>query len=135
MVIFRWKEDNEWNEKKESFLLASVRCRNDNKEVIVNTYGPRLNKRMKRIQEAGCVSIFAGILKDDNDKGEEYVRIGRVKKNDSRQTKSLGLVCRWKHGWMVTCCYLQWLWGRKVPRLIGAPIVTHRRNCGKSMEV
>ena len=63
-------------------------------EVIVNTYRPRLNKRMKRIKEAGCVSIFSGILKDDNDKQEEYVRIGRVKKIDSRQTKSLGLVCR-----------------------------------------
>ena len=35
---------------------------------------------MKIIQEAGCVSIFAGILKDDNDKREEYERIRRVKK-------------------------------------------------------
>ena len=33
---------------------------------------------MKRMQEAGCVSIFSGILKDDNDKREEYVRFGRV---------------------------------------------------------
>ena len=80
MVIVRWKEDNEWNEKEESFFLASVRCRKDNTEVIVNTYGPGLNKRMKRIQEAGCVSIFDGIMKDDNDKREEYVRIGRVEK-------------------------------------------------------
>ena len=110
--------------------MAIARCRKDNTEVIVNTYGPRLNERMKIIQEAGCVSIFAGILKDDNDKREEYVRIGRVKKNDSRQTKSLGLVCWWKHGWLVTCCSLQWLWGRKVPRLIGAPIVTHSWNFG-----
>ena len=46
--------------------------------MIVNMYGPRLNELMKRIQEAGCVSIFAIILKDDNDKREEYVRIGRV---------------------------------------------------------
>ena len=46
--------------------------------MIVNTYGPRLNEQMKRIQEVGCVSIFSGILKDDNDKREEYVRIGRV---------------------------------------------------------
>ena len=30
------------------------------------------------LQEAGCVSIFSGILKDENDKREEYVRIGRV---------------------------------------------------------
>ena len=37
-----------------------------------------MNERMKRIQEAGCVSIFSGILKEDNDKREEYVRIGRV---------------------------------------------------------
>ena len=76
VVLFRWKEDNEWNEKKESFLLASARCRKENTEVIVNTYGPRLNERMKRIQEAGFVSIFARILKDGNDKREEYVRIG-----------------------------------------------------------
>ena len=80
VVIVRWKEDNEWNEKEESFLLASVRRIKYNTELIVNTYGPRLNKRMNRIQEAGCVSIFAGILKYDNDKREEYVRIGRVKK-------------------------------------------------------
>ena len=78
VVIVRWKEDNEWNEKEESFLLASVRCRKDNTEVIVNTYGPRLNERTKRIHEAGCVSIFAGILKDDNDKREECVIVGRV---------------------------------------------------------
>ena len=64
--------------KRKVFSLASVRCRKDNTEVIVNTYRPRMNERMKRIQEAGCVSIFAGILKDDNDKREEYVRIGRV---------------------------------------------------------
>ena len=78
MVIVCWKEDNEWNEKEESFPLASVRCRKDNTEVIVNTYGPRFNKQMKIIQVAGCVSIFSGILNDDNDKREEYVRIGRV---------------------------------------------------------
>ena len=60
--------------------LASARCRKYNTEVIVNIYGLRLNERMKRIQEAGCVSIFSGILKDDNDKREEYMRIGRVKK-------------------------------------------------------
>ena len=59
--------------------MARARCRKDNTEVIVNTYGPRLNKQMNRIQEAGCVSIFDGIMKDDNDKREEYVRIGRVK--------------------------------------------------------
>ena len=58
VIIVRWKEDNEWNEKEESFSLASVRCRKDNMEVIVNTYRPRLNELMKRIQEAGCVSIF-----------------------------------------------------------------------------
>ena len=46
-------------------------------------------------------------------------------------TKSLGSMCRLKHGWLVTCCSLQWLWGRKVPRLIGAPIVTHLRKSGK----
>ena len=45
---------------------------------ICLTYGPRLNERMKIIQEAGCVSIFSIILKDDNDKREEYVRIGQV---------------------------------------------------------
>ena len=45
-----------------------MRCIKDNTEVIVNTYRPRLNEQMKRIQDAGCVSIFAGILKDDNDK-------------------------------------------------------------------
>ena len=55
-----------------------MRCRKDNTEVIVNMYRPRLNKRMKRIQEAGSVSIFSGILKDDNNKREEYVIIGRV---------------------------------------------------------
>ena len=49
-------------------MLASARCRNDNTEVIVNVYGPRLNKLMKIIQEAGCVYIFSGILKDENDK-------------------------------------------------------------------
>ena len=58
--------------------MESARCRKDNTEVIVNMYGPRLNKRMKIIQEASCVSIFVGILKDDNDKREEYVRIRRV---------------------------------------------------------
>ena len=42
------------------------------------THGPRLNEQMKRIQEAGCVYIFSGILKDDNDKQEEYVIFGRV---------------------------------------------------------
>ena len=30
VVIIRWKEDNEWKEKEESFLLAGVRCRKDN---------------------------------------------------------------------------------------------------------
>ena len=59
-------------------MLASVRCRKDNTDVIVNMYGPRLNELMKRIQEAGCVSIFSGILKDDNDKREEYITIGIV---------------------------------------------------------
>ena len=78
VVIVRWKEDNEWNEKDESFLLASTRCRMENTEVIVNTYRPRLNERMKIIQESGCVSIFSGILKDYNDKREEYVIIGLV---------------------------------------------------------
>ena len=68
VVIFRLKEDKEWNEKEESFSLASARYRKDNRDVIVNTYGPRFNKQMNRIQEAGCVYIFAGILKDDNDK-------------------------------------------------------------------
>ena len=38
---------------------------------------------MNRIQEAGCKFIFSGILKDDNDKREEYTRIGRVKKKRS----------------------------------------------------
>ena len=33
VVIVCWKEDNEWNEKEESFSLASVRCRKDNTEV------------------------------------------------------------------------------------------------------
>ena len=46
--------------------------------MIVNTYGPGLKKQTKRIQEAGCVSIFDGMLKDGNDKQEEYARIGRV---------------------------------------------------------
>ena len=59
--------------------------------------------------------------------------IGFVKK--AEKTKSLGLVCWLKHGWLVTCCYLQWLWGRKVLRLIGAPIVTHLRQSGKRREV
>ena len=76
VVIVCWKEDDEWNEKEESFSLASARFRKDNTEVIINMYRPRLNKRMKRIQEAGCVYIFSGILKDDNDKREEYMRIG-----------------------------------------------------------
>ena len=71
VVIVSWKEDNKWNEKEEFFSLASARFRKDNTEVIVNTYEPRLNEQMKRIQEAGCVSIFSGILKDDNDKREE----------------------------------------------------------------
>ena len=44
VVIVRWKEDNEWNEKDESFLLAGASSRKDNTEVIVNTYGPRLNE-------------------------------------------------------------------------------------------
>ena len=70
VVIVCWKNNNEWNEKEKSFSLASARCRKYNTEVIVNTYGPSLNKRMNRIQEAGCVSIFSGILKDDNDKRE-----------------------------------------------------------------
>ena len=52
-------------------MLASARCIKDNTEVIVNTYRPSMNKRINRIQEAGCVSIFAGILKDENDKREE----------------------------------------------------------------
>ena len=56
--------------------MASARCRKHNTEVIVNTYRTMLNKQMKRIQEAGCVSIFAVILKEDKDKREEYVRIG-----------------------------------------------------------
>ena len=68
VIFFRWKEDNEWNEKEDIFSLASVRCIKDNMEVIVNTYKTRLNKQMKIIQEAGCVSIFSGILKDYNDK-------------------------------------------------------------------
>ena len=74
-------------------MLASVRCRNDNKEVIVNTYGPRLNKRMKRIQEAGCVYIFSGILKDDNDKQEEYVIIRQVetKRFETDEVISVGV--------------------------------------------
>ena len=84
VVIVHWRKDNEWKEKEDFSLLASVRCRKDNTEVIINTYGPRLKKRMKRIQEAGCVYIFSGILKDENDKQEEYVRIGRVKKKKSR---------------------------------------------------
>ena len=46
--------------------------------MIHNTYGQRLNEQMKRIQEAGCVSIFSGILKDGNGKKEEYARIERV---------------------------------------------------------
>ena len=43
-----------------------------------------MNKQTKRIQEAGCVYIFAGILKDNNDKREEYVKIGRVKKKRAK---------------------------------------------------
>ena len=50
--------------KRIFFPLASVRCRKENTEVMVNTYGPSLNEQMKRIQEAGCVYIFSGILKD-----------------------------------------------------------------------
>ena len=46
--------------------------------MIVNTYGPRFNEQIKIIQEAGCVSIFSVILKDDNDKREEYIKIGQV---------------------------------------------------------
>ena len=57
--------------------------------MIVNTYGPRLNKQMKRIQEARCVSIFSGIQKDENDKREEYVRIGRVEKKRFETDKVL----------------------------------------------
>ena len=78
MDFFLWKEYNEWNEKKESFTLASARCRKDSTEVIINTYEPRLNEKMKRIKEAGCVSIFDVIPKDENDKQEEYMRIGNV---------------------------------------------------------
>ena len=44
VVIVSWKEDNEWNEKEESFSLESVSCRKDNTEVMVYTYGPRLNE-------------------------------------------------------------------------------------------
>ena len=64
VVIVSWKEDTEWNKKEEMFSLSSARCRKYNTEVIVNTYRPRLNEPMKIIQEAGCVYIFAGILKD-----------------------------------------------------------------------
>ena len=75
MVIVRWKEENEWKEIEESFALASARCRKDNTEVIVNTYGPRLNDQMKRIREAACVSIlFSGA--EDHD-----VRLGQVETN------------------------------------------------------
>ena len=58
-----------------------------------------------------------------------FETIGFVKK--AEKTKSLGLVCRWKHGWLVTSCYLQWIWRRKVSCLIGAPIVAHLRHSGK----
>ena len=44
VVIVCWKEDNEWNEKEESFSLASAMCRKDNTKVIVNMYGKRLNE-------------------------------------------------------------------------------------------
>ena len=37
--------------------------------------------------------------------------IGFVKK--AEKTKSLGSVCRLKYVWLVTCCSLQWLWGRE----------------------
>ena len=63
VFIVRRKEDNEWKEKEDFSPLASVRCRKDNTEVIINAYRPRLNERMKKIQEAGCVSIFSGIMK------------------------------------------------------------------------
>ena len=44
VVVVCWKEDDEWNEKEEMFSLASARFRKDNTEVVVNTYGPRLNE-------------------------------------------------------------------------------------------
>ena len=103
--------------------------------MILNMYGPRLSERMKRKQEAGCVSIFSGILKDDNDKREEYVRFGRVETKRVEKDKGIRVgmpVETWMSG---DCCSLQWLWGRKVPCLIGATIVTHRRHCGKWREV
>ena len=79
-----------------------MRCRKDNTGVIVNTYGPRLNKQMKIIQEAGCESIFSGILKDDNDKREEYVRIGRVKKTiQDRRSHSGWCAGGNMYGWLL----------------------------------
>ena len=82
VVFICWKEDNEWNEKEESFSLASARCRKENKKVIVNTYGTRLNKLMKIIKEVGCVSISSVIMKDDNGKQVEYIRIGQMETNE-----------------------------------------------------
>ena len=82
-------------------MLASVRRIKYNTELIVNTYGPRLNKQMKIIQDSGCVSIFSGILKDDNDKREEYVGIGRVEKKRVEIDKVIRvgvLVERWMAG-------------------------------------
>ena len=44
VVIVHSKEDNEWNEKEELFLFTSARCRKENTEVIINTYGQSLNE-------------------------------------------------------------------------------------------
>ena len=47
------------------------------KDTVIES--PSIMKSITRlIQEAGFISIFSGILKYDNDKQEEYVRIGRV---------------------------------------------------------
>ncbi len=42
--IARWQIDNgEWNEDEYSCTIGNARCKKDNSEIIMNTFGPHLN--------------------------------------------------------------------------------------------
>ncbi len=57
--ITRWQDETgEWNEKEYICTIGNARCKKDNADIIINTFGVLLNDDLKTI--ASCISIIAG---------------------------------------------------------------------------
>jgi hypothetical protein len=57
--ITRWQDETgEWNENEYASTIGNARCKKDNADIMVNTFGTLLNDDLKTV--ATCISIIEG---------------------------------------------------------------------------